>query len=122
MAASFQTPAMAGEGPERPQSPRYEVPVAAPVAGYDFARGETVTLANGASETSIATCNDGRRVLGGGWTSTNGDDLVVTDNSATGNGAAWRVRFHNPTGGSLLPTTATATAQCAFVRRAAQSD
>ncbi|MEU6797700.1 hypothetical protein ABZ907_38910 [Nonomuraea wenchangensis] len=121
MAASFQTPAIAGEGPERADDGiRYEAPItrpsAAPVAGYEIVTGDTVTLPNGATDTSIATCDDGRRVLGGGWTSANTDDLVVLSNSATGNGAAWRVVFRNPPGGGSATATAAATAQCAFVR------
>lgn len=119
MAASFQTPAIAGEGPERADDGfKHEAlitrPTAAPVAGYEIVTGDTVTLPNGATDTSIATCDDGRRVLGGGWTSANTDDLVVLSNSATGNGAAWRVVFRNPPGGGSA--TAAATAQCAFVR------
>ncbi|MEV4285590.1 hypothetical protein AB0K40_08790 [Nonomuraea bangladeshensis] len=127
MAASFQTPAMAGEGPERPDdSIRYDAPIArpsaAPVAGYQIVAGRRVTLANGETRTSMATCNDGRRVLGGGWTSDNADDLVVLDNHAVGNGAAWEVTFRNPLGGDDEAATARATAQCAFVRPSAQSD
>ncbi|WP_344207833.1 hypothetical protein [Nonomuraea bangladeshensis] len=122
MAASFQTPAMAGEGPE-PGDLRYDAPIArpiaAPVAGYDPVTGNAVTAAPGESGVSLAPCDDGRRVLGGGWTTgSTSDTPVVTFNSAIANGAAWQVAFRNLGGEDL---TLTATAQCAFVRPTATS-
>ncbi|WP_371247800.1 hypothetical protein [Nonomuraea sp. AD125B] len=127
MAASFQTPAIAGEGPEPGDDGfRYDAPIsrpiAAPVAGYEIVRGRRVTLTGDGTVTSIATCDDGRRVLGGGWTSDDADDVVVLDNRAIGNGASWEVRFRQAPSGDGTTPTARAIAQCAFVRVAAQSD
>ncbi|MEU4508183.1 hypothetical protein AB0G05_01685 [Nonomuraea wenchangensis] len=124
MAASFQTPAMAGEGPERADdSFRYEAPItrpmAAPVAGYEIVTGDPVTVPAGQSREGFATCLGGRRVLGGGWTADTASDLSVISNRAAANGVVWRVTFFNPTDVDL---TATVTAQCAFVRESDRSE
>uniref|UniRef100_UPI003F49B241 hypothetical protein n=1 Tax=Nonomuraea bangladeshensis TaxID=404385 RepID=UPI003F49B241 len=123
MAASFQTPAMAGEGPERADdSFRYDAPItrpiAAPVAGYELITGPTVTVAGFQSADGDATCPAGKRVLGGGWVQTG--DLEVTSARAIADGAVWRVTFSNTSASPAL--TANATAQCAFTRPSAQSD
>jgi hypothetical protein len=130
MAASFQTPAIAGDGPERADDGfRYDAPItrpiarpiAAPVAGYEVVTGTAGTAEANATGMSTAPCPGGKRVLGGGWTTGNPttDSPVVTSASAIGNGAAWQVLFRN-TGGSAL--TLTANAQCAFARPSAHSD
>ncbi|MEV5560068.1 hypothetical protein AB0L44_41045 [Nonomuraea wenchangensis] len=112
LAASFQTPLFASDGPQRYHGPRYDKPI----AGYEIVE-TTVTLRPNAFAGGDAICPAGKKVLGGGfsWASRGrGDEPVVTFNQAIGGGSQWRVVFRNPALSEV--TSATVTAQCAFAR------
>ena len=89
-----------GTGPAGPQGPQgVPGPQGAPgVSGYEIVTGPDVTVPEGASAYSSATCPDGKQVIGGGYEVPSSTGVETNRSGPSNGGKSWFVRVTNNTG------------------------